>query len=267
MFKHVVVAVDFSPTWSLLRRRLRTFRAWGTGEVTLVYVLSSRYPATPEESHRAHYEARLSEEAASLEAEGWQAHWQLRVGEPGAEVVATATDVDADLVLIGDRGFSRFREFFVGSTALDAARLTNCPLWLEPVQEGSAQAGEDILLLATDGSAAAKSAETLFQQLRPRFSRGVAALATCASDGCDREIADANAHLKQLDRPVDGLEARVLDGDPRQVIPRLAEAMPADLVIVGKRGRNVMQQLLLGSTAEAICRKARCPVLVVPPAD
>ncbi|MCC5858343.1 MAG: universal stress protein [Ectothiorhodospiraceae bacterium] len=266
MFKHVVVAIDFSPAWSLLRQRLQTLRAWGAQELTLVYVLSSRYPATPEESHRSHYETRLREEAVSLEAEGFRVDWQVRVGEPGAEVVATAAEVNADLVLLGDRGYSRLREFFVGSTALDAARLTTCPLWLEPVQAGN-QTGADVVLLATDGSDAAKSAEVLFQQLWPRFSRHMVAMATCASEGCDREIADAKAHLQQLDRADDGLEIQVLDGDPRQVIPALAEELPADLVIVGKRGRNAIQQLLLGSTAEAVCRKARCPVLVVPPAE
>ncbi len=266
MFKHVVVAIDFSPAWPLLRQRLQALRTWGAEELTLVYVLSSRYPATPEESHRSHYESRLSEEAAPLEADGFRVNWQIRVGEPGAEVVAAAADVNADLVLLGDRGYSRFREFFVGSTALDAARLTSCPLWLEPVQDGR-RADVDVVLLATDGSDAAKSAEANFQQLWPQFSRGVAAMATCASEGCNREIADAEAHLKQLDRPDDGLEVRVLDGDPRQVIPALAKELPADLVIVGKRGRNAMQQLLLGSTAEAVCRKAQCPVLVVPSVD
>ncbi|MCC5809605.1 MAG: universal stress protein [Ectothiorhodospiraceae bacterium] len=266
MFKHVLVAIDFSSAWPMLRQRLQALRAWGAEEVTLIYVLSSRYPATPEESHRSHYEKRLSEEAAALEAEDFRVNWQVRVGEPGGEVVAAAQDVGANLVLLGDRGYSRLREFFVGSTALDAARLTTCPLWLEPVKDDRRE-GADVVLLATDGSNAAKSAERLFQELRANFSRAVAAMATCASEGCDREIADAKAHLQQLDQSDDGMAVRVLDGDPRQVIPALAEELPADLVIIGKRGRNVMQQLLLGSTAEAVCRKARCAVLVVPQAD
>lgn len=263
MFKHVVVAIDFSPAWALLRQRLLTLKAWGVERVTLVYVLSSRYPATPEESHRSHYEKRLAEEAATLESEGFAADWQLRVGEPGVEVVNAAAEAAADLLLLADRGYSRFRQFFVGSTALDAARLTRCPLWLEPARDERQVAAETVLL-ATDGSDAASPAENLFQSLRQHFSRSVAATATCCSEGREREIADAKAHLAQLELSGDGLEVRVLDGDPRQVIPALAEELPADLVVVGQRGRNAMQQLLLGSTAEAVCRKARCPALVVP---
>ncbi len=263
MFKHVVVAIDFSPAWPLLRQRLLTLQAWGVERVTLVYVLSSRYPATPEESHRSHYEKRLAEEAATLKSEGFAADWRLRLGEPGVEVVNAAVEAAADLLLLGDLGYSRFRQFFVGSTALDAARLTRCPLWLEPARDERQVAAETVLL-ATDGSDAATAAENLFQSLRQHFPRGVVAMATCASAGCDRETADARAHLGQLELPAGGLDLRVLDGDPRQVIPALAEELPADLVVVGQRGRNAMQELLLGSTAEAVCRKARCPVLVVP---
>ncbi|MDZ7852446.1 MAG: hypothetical protein U5L98_07300 [Halomonas sp.] len=61
MFKHILVAVDFSPALPLLQERLKTLTAWGTERVTLLYVLSSRYPATPEETHRPHYQAKLAE--------------------------------------------------------------------------------------------------------------------------------------------------------------------------------------------------------------
>jgi nucleotide-binding universal stress UspA family protein len=39
MFKHILVAVDFSPAWPLLRQRLERLTAWGTEGLTLVYVL------------------------------------------------------------------------------------------------------------------------------------------------------------------------------------------------------------------------------------
>ncbi len=263
MFQHVLVGIDFSPVWPVLRRRLAGLQSRGAQRVTLVYVLSNRYPATPEESHRPHYESRLAEEAVSLEEEGFQVDWQVRTGEPARELTAAALEVGADLVLLAMRGHSRLREFFVGSTALDAARLTRKPLWLEPVVDEAPAAGGALLLL-TDGSEAARPAEKLFCALRDQFTRAAAATATCASEGCDREIADARAWLKELDEPDDGLEVRVLDGDPRQVLPALASTLPADLVVMGQRGRNALEKLLLGSTAEAVLRRAACPVLLVP---
>ncbi len=248
----------------MLRRRLQRLKPWGVERITLVHVLSSRYPATPEESHRGYYERRLAEEAGTLAEDGCRVEQQVCIGEPGAEVTNCATEVGADLVLLGCRGHSRVYEFLLGSTALDAARLTPVPLWLEPVDGKRPETDTRLLMLATDGSGAVAGAERVATLLAPRFQRVLAVTATCASEGCDREIADAQQHLDGLAGAIDGLETRVLDGDPRRVLVETAKQEDADLVVIGKRGRNRIGELLLGSTAEAVSRGAHCPVLVVP---
>jgi len=53
-------------------------------------------------------------------------------------------------------------------------------------------------------------------------------------------------------------------GKPSVVIGRVAEEKGADLVIIGKRGRNPVTDLLIGSTAEAVCRQAGRLTLLVP---
>lgn len=264
MFKHIVVAVDFSPAWSLLQARLKALTAWGTERVTLIYVLSSRYPATPQETHRPHYEARLKELAGDLAAPGLTIDTEVRSGEPGAVLAEVAGELGADLLLLGCRGHNRLHEFFLGSTALDAARLTVLPLWLEPVAEVLVGADSRLLVLATDGSDAVGGAEALTARIAPRFQRCLAVTATCASEGCDREIADAQRHLDELGQRIEGLETRVLDGDPRRAIVDEAKKEQADLIVIGKRGRNRIQEFLLGSAAEGIARGAHCPVLIVP---
>ena len=265
MFKHILVGVDFSPAWPLLRQRLERLTAWGAERLTLVYVLSSRYPATPEETHRPHYQAKLSELAGDLAAPGLTIDVEVRSGEPGAVLAEAASELGADLLLLGCRGHNRLHEFFLGSTALDAARLTGQPLWLEPVAEALTGADSRLLMLATDGSEAVAGAEILAGRLAPRFRRRLAVTATCASEGCcEREIADARYHLDGLAEKVDALETRILDGDPRRAIVIEAKREGADLIVIGKRGRNHIQEFLLGSTAEAIARYALCPVLVVP---
>lgn len=51
-------------------------------------------------------------------------------------------------------------------------------------------------------------------------------------------------------------------GPPHRALTDLAERMDADLLVVGPRADNPLSHLL-GSTAERVVRKARCPVLVV----
>lgn len=60
----------------------------------------------------------------------------------------------------------------------------------------------------------------------------------------------------------------LLDGDPATVITDTAAAQGTDLIVLGTHGRTGVGRLLLGSVAETVLRKAKCPVLTVkaPPA-
>jgi nucleotide-binding universal stress UspA family protein len=51
-------------------------------------------------------------------------------------------------------------------------------------------------------------------------------------------------------------------GHPAEEIVRHAEAIGADLIVVGHRG-HFLQRLPLGSTAARVTRHAHCPVMVV----
>ncbi len=55
----------------------------------------------------------------------------------------------------------------------------------------------------------------------------------------------------------------LLVGDPATAIAQAAEREGADLIVMGTHGRTGLTRLLMGSVAEAVVRKARCPVLTV----
>jgi nucleotide-binding universal stress UspA family protein len=56
---------------------------------------------------------------------------------------------------------------------------------------------------------------------------------------------------------------RVIEGEPREEIPRVAEEWGADLVVLGARGLGAVKGWLLGSVSTAVVHHAPCPVLVV----
>lgn len=58
------------------------------------------------------------------------------------------------------------------------------------------------------------------------------------------------------------VEYRLVTGDPADAVVRLAEDHDVDLIVLGSHGRTGLTRLLMGSVAEAIVRKAHCPVLV-----
>ena len=63
------------------------------------------------------------------------------------------------------------------------------------------------------------------------------------------------------DDPSVPFEHRLVTGDPANTIVKLAEQEQVDLIVMGTHGRTGLIRLLLGSVAEAIVRKAACPVL------
>lgn len=56
-------------------------------------------------------------------------------------------------------------------------------------------------------------------------------------------------------------EHRLVTGDPATAIVNLAEMEGADLIVMGTHGRSGLSRLLMGSVAEVVVRKAKCPVL------
>ena len=55
----------------------------------------------------------------------------------------------------------------------------------------------------------------------------------------------------------------LLYGDPISQIVHAAEEQRVDMIVMGTHGRTGLTRLLMGSVAEAVVRRAACPVLIV----
>ena len=56
-------------------------------------------------------------------------------------------------------------------------------------------------------------------------------------------------------------EPMIVEGDPAETIMETASQWGADLIVLGSDGRGRLAHFLLGSTADAVIRRAPCPVL------
>jgi len=56
-------------------------------------------------------------------------------------------------------------------------------------------------------------------------------------------------------------EHRLITGDPAHAIVRLAHDEHVDMIVIGTHGRTGLSRMLMGSVAEAVVRRAECPVL------
>lgn len=84
--------------------------------------------------------------------------------------------------------------------------------------------------------------------------------------------------LDEIERSLDAVATQVraagvdrlttiLQGRAADEIVAYANRVAADLIVMGTHGRTGIRRVLLGSVAEQVLRQARCPLLVVPPAD
>ncbi len=62
-----------------------------------------------------------------------------------------------------------------------------------------------------------------------------------------------------------GASAVLLEGEPKDRIPRLAGAYAPAVIVLGTRGRGRLERSIIGSTADSILRSTDAPVLTVGP--
>ena len=68
-------------------------------------------------------------------------------------------------------------------------------------------------------------------------------------------------HKVEPTDPAVSYEHRLITGDPAHAIVRFAKDEDIDMIVMGTHGRTGLRRLLMGSVAEAIVRRAGCPVL------
>ncbi|KMJ55584.1 universal stress protein [Bacillus sp. LL01] len=58
-------------------------------------------------------------------------------------------------------------------------------------------------------------------------------------------------------------EVKIIRGEPAYAIVQFAHSIEADLIVIGSRGLNQLQQLVLGSVSHKVMKRATCPVLIM----
>lgn len=214
------------------------------------------------EEERANETRRLREMLTHLASP--DATTELRWGEPIRELLDMQGDYD--LVVMGAHGSNRFDSYFLGGVAGRFVRRSQVPV-ITVREESEAQPVERAVI-ATDFSDASQAAVELAQRLGkagvklvlchviddPRFKE---------DPGYINTVTDSLALIDD-----GGYERHVIrDGDPATVLPRVAQDVGADLVVIGLKRQRGAVGLLLGSRVDALIRSSAVPILSVPGAE
>ena len=140
------------------------------------------------------------------------------------------------------------------------------------------------ILWASDGSRESRDALRWVELFATRLGASVSALSVIESpDLCTLEVPDdLKAEISLIDRDLGTREAkrlrrlgsvleqkgikaetRVIRGIPYQEIIKAAQSHDVDLIAMGKRGLNLWDRMLLGSTTTKVLRESHVPILTV----
>jgi nucleotide-binding universal stress UspA family protein len=223
---------------------------------------------------------KLQNIVASRELGSLRADHVVRVGKPSIEIILAASVWQAELIIVGP---SRHEGHLLGSTGDRVMRQALVPVL---VSKKSLEANAKRFLVPTDFSAgagkAAKEALALARSFGGRiFFLHVLDLTplfyACGYEGdslmsppiplpTPEDIAaEWDSFLSTLPLCNIGWEKRTEEGPVVKTILEYAEAIDADLIVMGAHGRNALEHVLLGSVTKAVVRTASCPVLTVRP--
>jgi nucleotide-binding universal stress UspA family protein len=132
--------VDGSENAALAARRAAALAGATGAELHVASVgehhVSGYYEEIIKEGERQAQEVLAGQVERIEEAGGAISATHVRVGQPAAEIVALGEELEADLLVVGDRGLSGLRRILMGSVADSVVRYAHCPVLMVRDQVG-----------------------------------------------------------------------------------------------------------------------------------
>ncbi len=289
-FKSILCAVDFSlPSYAALQRAVRIARASG-GRLT---VLSVEDPLIGAGAAASGYDTALLRKStlaqldrlmermakpAGLKRDAWTVETLL--GKPARTIIAFASKMSADLIVMGTNGRRGPARLFFGSVAEAVLRQAPAPVLVvarsKPRQLdqnaqartviGAVELGEYDLLDARRMARAAKMMGGQLTLVHVVYrAAGVPAISASLDAYYQRQLAAARKRLVSIAKSV-GAKNRVILGRPEDGIAAAASEAKAGLIILAlRRGRGIFGRHQGATTYRVLC-SSTIPVLALPPA-
>lgn len=285
--RRIVVATDFSAPADQAVRRAALIAKGQHAELHLIHGVHplELYPGpelSPSEATRGNEAAALGARRLLTELAdilhihfGIETRIATRIGRAHTVIAEYAKTVDADLVVVGNRGKSPLLNLLLGSTAARTLRMAVCPVL---VVKNVDAAPYQHALVALDFELTSEAAPALACTLAPQARiellyvydndieermREAIFDEAFITDYRRRALADAEARLKAAQPEIGDVTRSVITGYPADAIVERATTWQAGLIVLGRSGKRSLQKWLLGSVAKDVVNSADCDVLII----
>ncbi|AMQ18588.1 universal stress protein [Thermococcus peptonophilus] len=276
MFEKILYPTDFSDiSLHALHNCLPDLFELGAKELYLLHVIDITVAELQAFELEEIYKNKLEELAKTLRETGIDVKTSVRIGIPSLEIAEEAESIGADLIISPSVGENVWRQMFLGSTASNLVRATKRPVLLlkyskkDDSFELPVKCSELFQrpLVALDFSECSEKITNAVEKFREQIEKGIL-LHSVDYGKIDELEKNIDAAKKRLDEVAEKLgvefEKEVMVGTASQAIIGTALAKKATLIVIGKKGRSIIKELILGSTAERVIRDSKLPVLLVP---
>jgi nucleotide-binding universal stress UspA family protein/nitrite reductase/ring-hydroxylating ferredoxin subunit len=256
-YKRIVIGTDGSQTAAVAQRAATSLAKEMEAELVLTHAVD------PSGFDAARAEDVLEGAVAWSLAEGAKARGERRGGEPAEVLIRAAREIDADLIVVGNRGMGRRAGRFVtGGTPDRVSHGSPTDLLIvrtETREETAREPGEyRRIVVGVDGSPTADEAS------RKAYDLSVMLGAKLTLVNVGEPILGAVV-LKDTAERLGGrrIETVQLRGDPVRLICRVAQEQEGDLVVVGNKGMTGGRRFAFGSIPDRISHESPRDVLIV----
>ena len=276
MFERILYPTDFSEvSLHALRNCIPKLFELGAKELYLLHVIDITVAELEAFELEEIYRGKLEELAEEFKGAGIKAKAEVRIGIPSLEIAEVSEEADVDLIVTPSVGENVWRQMFMGSTASNLARATKKPvLLLKYVKRAdSYELAVDCSelfkrpLVALDFSECSIKIVKTLRKFEELIEGGILlhSVDYGKADELERNIEMAKRNLEKTAKGLGGeFELEVTVGTASRAIIGTALAKGATIIVIGKKGRSILKDLILGSTAERVMRDSKLPVLLVP---
>jgi nucleotide-binding universal stress UspA family protein len=275
-FKHILCPVDFSELSALGLRYAGALAKCNQAKLTILYANSflpppyftkARIEELQEHLRDSFAEAQKSLRHFSEAALGpGRPNMDNRVAEglPVDAIRLTATEVGADLIVMGTHGRSGVNRLMLGSVTERVLRESAIPVLTVRGAEHSSSSFKEILCAVND-TEVSRQALRLATRIGECFGGAVTVLHVRESVS-ENSIEDVCGWISPEDRAHCTVRELTREGHAAKEIVALARERPSDLLVIGSQHRRFFDATVLGATTARVVRHAPCPVLTVPEA-
>ncbi|MCG8391073.1 MAG: universal stress protein [Cytophagales bacterium] len=186
--------------------------------------------------------------------------YTIEVGNPFFEITEKLSKIDADLVVMGTKGATGFKEFFIGSNAEKVVRKASCPV-ITLAQPTRCEDIQDIVF-ATNITDVSEGLVMNVKQLQDIFNAKIHLVRINTPNNFERD--------ELAEKALEDLAERFMFKDytvniyndvyEDQGILSFAKKINAHMIAMGTHGRTGLKHLLTGSLAEDVVNHAKRPI-------